>query len=351
MINRLLLLPQYLRKWFEMVEIASIAGLNIEPSARCNARCPFCSRNDTLRSYNGHLLTQKDILHLPSALFSNLEWVSFSGNFGDPATNPELPLIAQYFKERSEDIVIMGSTNGSIQSREWWHTLGRFYRDGTMIFSLDGLSDTHSIHRVGTHYEKIVENIEAFTSSGGVAHWQYILFEHNEHQVEAAETVAKEIGCTRFYVLSSREYNSECKKPENSTFALKDEIFMDLQVKASQSDGRAYCKPIKNRSIYIAADGTVHPCCLAHCNFITEHEPSFQFIIDLIEQYKEDINFKHTPLDEILKGPYFSEAIQKSVHNSYCKIKCSKYRKQARAKLILRDTYFKEKDDRVSFAF
>jgi hypothetical protein len=30
-----------------------------------------------------------------------------------------------------------------------------------------------------------------------------------------------------------------------------------------------------------------------------------------------------------------------SLNNSYCKIKCSKYRKQARAELILVDKYFK----------
>ncbi|MEE4165368.1 MAG: radical SAM/SPASM domain-containing protein [Desulfocapsaceae bacterium] len=324
-----------------MLLLKDIAGINVEPSARCNAVCPFCSRNKKARPYNNHLLLLDDFKKLPAELFNSLKWLSFSGNFGDPCSNSELPEIAAYLKEKCPALMLMGSTNGSMQQSDWWRSLGRFYTDGNMYFSLDGLDDTHSRHRKGTKFNHVIRNIQAFTEGGGTAYWQFILFKHNEHQVDEAEQLAEEIGCTRFFVLSSREYNDECQRPENTHFSLKDEIFTRYRQQAEDSDDTARCKPVQNHSIYIAADGTVHPCCLAHCNYITEHEPSFQFIIDLIEKYGDQINFKTTMLDDILAGPYFKDVLKLSLHNSYCKMKCSKYRKEARAQLVLRDTYFK----------
>lgn len=324
-----------------MLNLKDIVGINVEASARCNARCPFCSRNKKVRTYTNHLLTLGDFKKLPLELFNSIEWLSFSGNFGDPCTNPELPEIAAYLKEKCPSLMLMGSTNGSMQDSNWWRSLGQYYSNGNMYFSLDGLADSHARHRKGTNFSQIIQNIRAFTDGGGVAYWQFILFEHNESQIQAAEDMAREIGCTRFFVISSRAYNSDCQRPKNTAFSLKDEIFTSYQQKAIGPNEHARCKPVQNRSIYFAADGTVHPCCLAHCNYITEHEPSFQFIIDLIEKYNDQINFRTKPLDEILQGPYFKEVLKLSLNNSYCKIKCSKYRKQARAELILVDKYFK----------
>jgi len=323
-----------------MLHLNDIAGLNLEVSSKCNARCPFCSRNKKVRDYGNHMLTLSDFKLLPQELFDSLEWVSYAGNFGDPSTNGELPQISTLIKEHNPAVILMGDTNGSVQNEAWWRELGCSFSDGTMFFALDGLEDTHAIHRKNTDFKRIVRNVEAFTGAGGVAHWKFILFKHNEGQIEEAEKLAKEIGCSRFFVVSSREYNGDCRKPVSTTFDLKSEIFSAYQLKTISQEEQAVCKPYQNHSIYIAADGTVHPCCLAHCNFITEHEPSFDFIIDLIEKHIDQINLRTTPLEEILRGPYFRRVTQISKTNSYCRMKCNKYRKEALGKLILRDIYF-----------
>ena len=321
-----------------MLSIEDIAGLNIEVSARCNARCPFCSRNDKVREYGNHLLSLEDFQRLPDELYNTLEWASFAGNFGDPATNPELPEICRHLKTKCPGIYLMGDTNGSVQDPKWWSELGSFFTYGIMCFALDGLESTHSIHRRGTQFSRIIENVKAFTDSGGIAHWKFLLFKHNEHQIEEAEQLAMEIGCARFYVVSSREYNQECERPENSDFQLKEEIFSAYRQKSLENNEQAICKPLQNHSIYLAADGTVHPCCLAHCNYVTEHEPSFRFIIGLIEKHLDQINFKTRPLEEIIASPYFNEVFEISKTNAYCMMKCNKYRKKAIKELVLYDT-------------
>lgn len=323
-----------------MLHLEDIAGINVEISARCNARCPFCSRNKKIRSYGNHLITLADFKYLPPGLFDSLEWVSFGGNFGDPSTNPELPQIAEYIKQMSPAVSLMGDTNGSVQNTQWWHSLGSFFSDGIMYFSLDGMADTHAHHRKGTDFMKITRNITAFAEAGGIAHWKFILFEHNEHQVDKAEKMAEQIGCARFFVISSREYNNDCQHPRNTMFNLKEEIFSAYRQKTISQNEQALCKPYQNHSIYIAADGTVHPCCLAHCNYITEHEPSFLFIIPLIEKNIDRINFKTRPLEDIIGDSYFNEVLQVSKTNTYCMMKCNKYRKEALRQLILYDKYF-----------
>jgi MoaA/NifB/PqqE/SkfB family radical SAM enzyme len=323
-----------------MLTLNDIVGLNLEVSSKCNARCPFCSRNDKVREYGNHLLTLANFKGLPEKLYDTLEWVSFAGNFGDPATNKELPEIVSHFQERCPDIILMADSNGSVQTTDWWNRLGQYFSHGVMCIALDGLEDTHAIHRKKTQFTKIIENVTAFTSSGGIAHWKFLLFKHNEHQVEEAARLAEEIGCARFYVVSSREYSDACERPVNADFQLKEEIFAAYGQQSLENNEEAICKPLQNHSIYIAADGTVHPCCLAHCNFVTEHEPSFRYIIPLIDEHLEKINFKTIPLEEILRSPYFNEVFEISKTNDYCVMKCNKYRKRAIKELILHDRYF-----------
>lgn len=320
-----------------MLHLMDIKALNIEPSSQCVAKCPFCSRNKKVRDFQGHYITLSDFKQLPSAFLSQLEWIDFGGNFGDLSTNRELPAICEYIKNINPGIILRGNSNGSAQNLIWWEKLGHFFTNGALSFSLDGLEDTHALHRKGTEFNKILKNITAFSKAGGKAEWKFILFKHNEHQLAEAERIARDIGCSRFFVISSREYDELRAKPDIMPFRTKDQIYVDYQKQAISEKGQAICKPLKNRSIYLAADKTVHPCCLAHCNYITEQEPTFNFIIGLIQKYHSSINFTTTPLKEILQGDYFKEVLEISKTNEYCLMKCNKHRKKAKQEILLID--------------
>lgn len=323
-----------------MLSLQDIFGINIEVSSLCNARCPFCSRSKKVRPYGPHQISFTEFKLLPGSLLEHVEWFSFGGNFGDLSTNNEMTQIAGYIKKMNPATELHGDSNGTGQDSDWWGTLGRYFRDGVMFFALDGLEDTHSIHRKGCNFKKVLENVRAFTGAGGVACWKFILFQHNEHQVEQAEKIAKAIGCRRFMVVSSREYSDELLRPKTVSIEIKDDIFARYRERSIAEQRPAVCKPIGNKSIYIAADGTVHPCCLAHCMYVTEHDPSFQFVVPLIDKYIDQINFKTRPLDEIIQGPYFETVLEISKNNPYCMLKCNTYKKLAQQELILRDIRF-----------
>lgn len=323
-----------------MLRLDDIRALNIEASSKCIGKCPFCSRQQKVRPYGGHLITLSEFKLLPAPFIRQLKRVTFAGNFGDFCSNPDFVNIAGYVKQLNPSVKMGGDTNGSLQDESWWKALGPLFHDGGMVFSLDGLADTHSIHRRGTNFHQIIRNIEAFTTAGGTAYWKFIVFKHNEHQIKEAEALAGDIGCARFYVISSRDYDERCQRPQILDFQIKREIFSSYRDKLSPQENFALCKPRHNGSIYIAADGTVHPCCFAHCMYITEHNRLFRFIIPLIEKYHAEINFKTNPLQKIVTGPYFEEVFLKSKTNPYCATKCNRFKNEIRKEMVLHDTFF-----------
>jgi len=318
-----------------MLKIEDINAVNLEISSRCAARCPFCSRGQKVREYGNHDITLADFKCLPQTFIAKLNRFSFSGNFGDLCTNPEFVDIVAYIKAVNPDVIMDGETNGSLQEDEWWRRLGSVFHRGSLIFALDGLEDTHHLHRRGTRFDQVIRHLQAFVSGGGSAYWKFIVFDHNEHQIAAAESLARDLGCSGFFVVSSREYTSQLRKPRTLEVALKRDIYHAHLELLSGDERHAICKPFNDGSIYIAADGTVHPCCFAHCMYITEHNRAFDYIIPLIEKYRLQINFKKLPIKEIIEGLYFSAVEHQSPGNAYCQLKCNRYRKAVRDKLTL----------------
>ena len=74
--------------------------------------------------------------------------------------------------------------------------------------------------------------------------------------------------------------------------------------------------------------------------YVTQHNRSFEYIVPLIEKYKDQINFKTRPLGEIVSGPYFSTVFAESKLNLYCATKCNRHKKKIRKEVVLRDTFF-----------
>ena len=313
-----------------------IKALNLEISSACTARCPFCSRQQKIRPYGQHRITLADFKKLPEGLIRRLKWINFGGDFGDLSTNAEFPEIVAHVRGLNSEAVLGGDTNGACQNEAWWARAGERYGKGALTYCIDGLEDTHALHRVGTDVHKVLRHLKAFAAAGGTANWKYIVFRHNQHQIPAAQELAEEAGCRRFFAIASRDYDAALEKPDAFDVPVKRDLFHASVTEAT----RAVCKPIQNGSIYIAADGSVHPCCFAHIMYITEHNDRFRFILPLIETHLDEINFKTRPLEEIISGPYFKAVLEQSRDNAYCRMKCGGKARQVRSELVLHEEHF-----------
>lgn len=191
---------------------SNIRQLHLETSSVCNAACPMCPREidpNFDKEKDGMSLSLIRIQELFDVEFiKRLESMFMCGNYGDPAAAPECIDIMRYFRQVNNNVSLGIHSNGSLRTKKWWSELGNILSRDTdyCYFGIDGLKDTNHLHRVNTTFEKIIENASAFIESGGKAHWEYLVFQHNEHQVEEARALAHELGFTSFREKVSRRF-------------------------------------------------------------------------------------------------------------------------------------------------
>jgi hypothetical protein len=155
--------------------------------------------------------------------FKNLRNVLFCGTHGDPAVAPQSLDAIQYLKTNFNTTIEFFS-NASTRNKDWWYELGKLlqqkidddhYRNYDVgIFSIDGLEDTNHIYRRQTRWNVIMESAEAFISAGGRARWDFIVFKHNQHQVEEAEALAKKMGFKQFRIRKTARFNYSPAGPD-----------------------------------------------------------------------------------------------------------------------------------------
>jgi MoaA/NifB/PqqE/SkfB family radical SAM enzyme len=128
------------------------------------------------------------------------------GNHGDPMMAPEAVEILKWLKEINPKIRLAMNTNGGARRPTWWAELAKVIDHVT--FSVDGLEDTNHLYRQGVTWERVEANMHAFCRAGGNAKWEFLVFKHNEHQIEEAELWAKALGVKTFSVKKSGRYIS-----------------------------------------------------------------------------------------------------------------------------------------------
>ena len=194
-----------------------IRCMHLELTNGCNSKCPMCPRyitnggkiNPLLKLDEVSLDQFKDWFDVE--FVKKLHWVMSCGNYGDPIVAKDMLEIYDYMRSNNQQMGLRVHTNASARSTDWWKELGKMCnlseRGDYITFSIDGLEDTNHLYRRGTVFSKILENVKAFISAGGIAHWDYIVFRHNEHQVDTAFKIAKKLGFKNFNIKRTSRWN------------------------------------------------------------------------------------------------------------------------------------------------
>lgn len=261
-----------------MFSFEQLHTIQIEITNRCQARCPMCLRNIHGGIDNPSLTLsdwtfEKFCKVLNQEVLDKISCMNFCGDFGDPISNNNLVDMCRYVTEQKPTMTVYISTNGSAHSVQWWKSLAQSLPiHHSVIFALDGLKDTHSIYRIGTNYDTIIRNAQAFISAGGKAEWMFIRFKHNEHQVEDARSISKELGFINFTTKDSKRFAKKypvlnrqgkisyyLEPPSDSN--IKPVEFLDLKgYKEWKND--VSCFTLDSKELYIDANGYLMPCCL-----------------------------------------------------------------------------------------
>lgn len=193
----------------------SISQVEIELTTRCNASCPQCARN----FYGGREWPNLPIVDLPLEVLQRIEnslkpltHIRLCGTYGDPCIHPRFLEVVEWLQSVSNAAITI-NTNGAMHRESWWKKLGTMLRPiDKVFFGIDGLEDTHSLHRRGTSFTKVIRNLKALNSTGAQTVWSYLVFEHNQHQVEEAREMSKAIGCANFAVKSTSRFMDKTHK-------------------------------------------------------------------------------------------------------------------------------------------
>jgi MoaA/NifB/PqqE/SkfB family radical SAM enzyme len=180
-----------------------ISRIQLDHTSRCNCMCPQCARVFDKRlnpSMPVTDLTVDDYKIILEPFEKNKITLFQCGNYGDAIVSPTWDETFEYCLNQNVKNVRI-STNGSMRTPDWWRNFADKGKEKlSVVFSIDGLSNTNHLYRVGSNFEKIIENATAFINAGGRADWIFIEFEHNYHQIDEAKKIAKELGFLNFSV-------------------------------------------------------------------------------------------------------------------------------------------------------
>ena len=267
-----------------------IRAIHLEVTTHCNAQCPQCPRNIDGGARNPNMPLAQLYLHdiekiFPGPDFPNLRRVQVCGNYGDAVMARDFLEIAEYLKALYPAISISLATNGSLRPKHWWRALATHVDH--CVFGIDGLADTHALYRRETDFDTILSNAKAYIAGGGRAEWAYLIFRHNQHQVEDAYQLSKELGFDTFSAKATSRFY--CEKGKAASSPVRDaagevqyrlEATDDARLANTELDRlddmllgnpdkfadyitntKIDCKAISRGKLYISGEGHVFPCC------------------------------------------------------------------------------------------
>jgi len=287
-----------------------IKNLELELTNRCNLRCPMCTHNNVKFKKSENL----DLSVFEKIDLANIKNVDLCGALSEPSL---YPYMFQFIDILNQNTYIKISTNGTTNNTDWWKEIARkllTHRGSEVVFAIDGLEDTHSIYRIGANFKKLINNIKAFNSAGGKSTSQFIIFKHNQHQVDDVKKLSDDIGCKNMIIRTSSSYNETFERPD-----LNEEIKTRHELCDTSDNTELQCKHLLRGFIFIDFKGDVFPCCFLS---LGKYSKSYMDSYNLYQNHKDDINLYEKTLDEIFQSDYYTYLYKNYKNIDACKSFC-----------------------------
>ena len=321
-----------------------IKKIELEITSDCNAACPGCART-----------LNKDILQVTSFTLEDLKRIfpttthiadkefKFCGVLGDPAIHPQFADMLEYLLQHGGRTSI--STNGAVGSVDMWRRIGNLAQQYHKMFfiqwCIDGHRETNHIYRVNTKWNVLERNINAFCETVGEytarAQWVFIVFDHNEHELDIAKQHAERLGfkfATRTgmrnsynnWVAELGKKNNKQKKVITTTgdkeHKRKDEVYkLDKLIANNEVDNSIIntisCKYVHEGEIFIGSNLSMWPCCFLYDSKFKNREN----IVEKLSEYNDGWNsLKEHSIEEIMQHPWYDKVLEESwnpTHNKH----------------------------------
>lgn len=340
-------------------DFGKIDEYQIEITSYCNAACPQCPRNLNGSGINPYM----PLMHLSRDVIdrrfaedhcARLRQIFFCGSYGDPIMHPDFLDILQDFRRKNPTLWLYVHTNGGVHEPDYWREIAKIMAGyGQIDFGFDGLEDTLHLYRRNVNYQRAIDNACAFIDAGGRAQWNFIVFRHNEHQVEQARQLAQDMKFFNFLVRRTGRFFDHAneiamdrwpvlgrnqqivywlEQPQNPHWHndslkrlpdLKQSYGGNLDDYFRQTPIR--CDALLGNKVIISAEGLVLPC-----NFFTHNLYDARFrdgslpganprhgtgrdnqVRKFLESYGlNNLNINHHDLEEIFQSPMWRDLVE-----------------------------------------
>lgn len=318
-----------------MYRYEDIREVHLEITTRCNASCPQCPRNLSGGEVNPALplaeLELDDIRRIfPSEFVQRLRKLYACGNYGDPMVARDTLAIFEHLRRENKAMELGMFTNGSGRTASFWADLAKVV--SYVRFSIDGLEDTNHIYRRNTQWARIMESVTAFIAAGGRAEWDFIVFRHNEHQIEEARALAEKLGFRRFFVKKTSRFfaagrvaNKEVReRGGGAAYVIEEPVDPQYRNPAVvqlaqigrfsdyQAETEITCKAVQHHRLYVSAEGMVFPCCWTGALYPPGKPAGSAQMWDLVRRLPEgkaSLDARSSSIRAIVEGPFFQELV------------------------------------------
>ncbi len=272
-----------------LLDYSTVDEYQIEVTSYCNAACPQCPRNCQGTGINPympltHLSRQAIDQVFDAELCQRLRQVFFCGSYGDPIMHPDFLDILRDFRSKSPSLWLYIHTNGGVHDPEYWAEIASIMNGyGQIDFGIDGLEDTLPLYRKNVKYKTVIANAQAFIQAGGRAQWNFIVFKHNEHQVEQVQQLGRDMGFVNVLIRKTGRFLNHATMTEMSSWpvagadyvlepptnqAYQNRSMQSLpQLKKKYVNIKNYfdttpiqCDALMGRKVAVNAEGIVLPC-------------------------------------------------------------------------------------------
>jgi MoaA/NifB/PqqE/SkfB family radical SAM enzyme len=268
--------------------------------------------------------------------------------------HPEFLDILRDFRRKNPTLWLYVHTNGGVHEPDYWAEIAAIMAGyGQIDFGIDGLEDTLHLYRKNVKYHKVIDNAQAFISAGGRAQWNFIVFQHNQHQVAQVQQLGQDMGFFNVLIRKTGRFLNHNTMDEmpfwpvaNSNYVLKPPSIPEYQnpsmnnlpeLKKQYSDIKQYfdttpiqCDALKGRKVAVNAEGLVLPCNFFNHNLYAArfrdnslpganslHQPiGRNQVREFLESYGLDnLNVHHRSLQQIFDNSFWKDLVASFTNN------------------------------------
>ena len=239
-------------------------AISIEPTTSCNLRCPECPSG--LRSFSRPIGMLQSELNksIIDQLKEELTYITYYFQ-GEPYLNQDFLKMVGYAS--AHNIYTATSSNGHyFTDKNCKQTIKSGLK--RLIISIDGINqESYSKYRVGGDFNKVIEGTKNMVqwkrklkAQTPFIIWQFIIFGHNENEVDEIKQMAKDVGVDYLSLKTAQIYNFESGSellPKNFKYARYKKEELSYKIKNGLL---SHCWRMWHACV-ITWDGKIVPCC------------------------------------------------------------------------------------------